>query len=77
MSLCLQPKPNFVIIDGCARLWNASSPANSTIKDLGDAFHYFVLLDLTPNTDVYLLLDGYYKYPINGHTRAEKRVHSY
>ena len=36
----LQPKPNFVIIDGYAQLWATSWPTKGTVKDLGDAPHH-------------------------------------
>ena len=52
MSLRLQPKPNVVIIDGCAQLWATSQPTNCTVKDLGKALHHLALPCLAANTDI-------------------------
>ena len=71
-SLHLQPKPNVVIIDGCAKLWATSWPTNDTVKDLAEALHHLVLSYLTENTDVHLVFDRYYKCSTKGLTRAQR-----
>ena len=71
-SLRLQPKPNAVIIDGCALLWATSWPTNSTVKNLADALHQLVLSYMMGNSDLYLVFDRYYKFSIKGLTRAQR-----
>ena len=72
MSLRLQPKPNVVIIDGCAQLWVITWLTNGAVKDLGDALHHLVLSYLIVNTDTHPVFDRYYKDSIKGLTRAQR-----
>ena len=71
-SCRLQPKPDAIIIDGCAQFWHLSWPIQGTVETLANTFYRLIVSYLMEDIDVYLVFDRYYNYSIKGQTRKQR-----
>ena len=63
--------PSVVIIDGCAYLWSTQWLTKGTINDFISNYATRIL-NLLKESDVYLVLDRYFKFSIKDVTRGER-----